>query len=138
VIRPSELMVKYDDGPYRPIEGVKFMRFFYENGLNFSIEGWNTIDGIENAIWHGEDRDGNNYVVGSDTAVVVRQNCANAFTAGRVKFKTSSLIGNVTLGVSSDGLPSGYPATGNSYYYKAEWQDTADSSTHEAVIPYSF
>jgi hypothetical protein len=138
LFRPMDLGVRFDDTQERICRGRKKLTYRVGTGLEIALEGLSEVNGKLNVLAHGEDRNGDSFVVSVEAPIIFSESCDYRLTGGQLSYEAVGTDGNVTFGVNEDGDPSPCPGQGNAYYFEVDWQRATDPERLQTTIPYAF
>jgi hypothetical protein len=138
LFEPDDLWLQFENYERKALLGGKRMTYKVANDLQITVEGVSEVNRLHNVIAHGEDKNGDMFVMSVEAPLIFSESCDYRLTGGQLSYEAVGMNGNVTFGVNEDGDPSPCPGQGNPYYFEVDWQRATDPERLQTTIPYAF
>jgi hypothetical protein len=135
-ITSSNMAITFDDGSKATWSVARKRAYTYNDGYVIIQTGTHTSGSLTNISMWGTDRYGNAFTVDIIQPYVVALSCSWLLTSGEVQLALPNVTATVTYGLNVNGVATGCPLAGSSYYFDLSATFTASGKTYSVLMPY--
>lgn len=129
----ANMSIGFPDSTSRTWQIARQRTFTFNQGINLSISGLHSENGITGITEWGTNRFGHAFTTAITSPLVFKQSCAGRLTAGEIKHQGFGTA-TVKFGLNASGGPTSCPGTG-SYYFKLSWTGPG-GNTYSSIHSY--